>query len=69
MKSETQLLTVYELADVLRVSYKTALKVMKRSLPYVQVAGQYRIRAVDVEKFICNLPLETKGKTSKKRGA
>jgi len=69
MKSETQLLTVYELADVLRVSYKTALKVMKRSLPYVQVAGQYRIRAVDVEKYLCNIPMDTVKKTTKKRGA
>ena len=68
MELKTQLLTVYELADILRVSYKTALKVMKQSLPYIHVAGQYRIRAVDVEKFICNLPIET-NHTTKRKGS
>ena len=46
------LLTVQQLADILQVSYKTALKVMKKSIPYVKIAGQYRIQPEQVQRFI-----------------
>lgn len=46
------LLTVQQLADILQVSYKTALKVMKQSIPYTKVAGQYRIDPKQVQNFI-----------------
>ena len=52
MSKMKHMLTVQELADILQVSYKTALKVMKDSIPYIQVAGQYRIHPKHVRKFI-----------------
>lgn len=52
MSKVKHMLTVQELADILQVSYKTALKVMKDSIPYIQVAGQYRIHPKHVNRFI-----------------
>ena len=52
MSKKNHMLTVQELADILQVSYKTALKVMKDSIPYIQVAGQYRIHPTHVNQFI-----------------
>lgn len=46
------MLTVQELADLLQVSYKTALRVMKNEIPYIKVEGQYRIHPREVNKFI-----------------
>ena len=54
MSKMKHMLTVQELADILQVSYKTALKVMKDSIPYIQVAGQYRIHPKHVNRFINN---------------
>ena len=54
MSKTKHLLTVQELADILQVSYKTALKVMKDSITYIQVAGQYRIHPKHVNRFINN---------------
>ena len=54
MSKMKHMLTVQELADILQVSYKTALKVMKDSIPYIQVAGQYRIHQKHVNRFIHN---------------
>lgn len=52
MSNLERMLTVKDLAGYLQVSYKTALKVMKKSIPYIEVAGQYRIHPKHVEKFI-----------------
>ena len=52
MNKPERMLTVHELADCLQVSYKTALKVMKKSIPYIQVEGQYRIHPKHVNQFI-----------------
>lgn len=50
--STKHMLTVHELADLLQVSYKTALQVMKKNIPYIKVEGQYRIHPREVNKFI-----------------
>ena len=52
MTKPEQMLTVHDLAECLQVSYKTALKVMKKSIPHFLVEGQYRIHPRDVNRFI-----------------
>lgn len=52
MSNLERMLTVKDLAECLQVSYKTALKVMKKSIPYIEVAGQYRIHPEQFNRFI-----------------
>ena len=52
MSNLERMLTVKDLAECLQVSYKTALKVMKNSIPHFLGEGQYRIHPKDVNQFI-----------------
>ena len=52
MSDLERMLTVKDLAECLQVSYKTALKVMKKRIPYIEVEGQYRMHPKHVDQFI-----------------
>lgn len=52
MNNIEQMLTVQELSELLQVSYKTALKEMKLSIPYIRVSGKYRMRPQDVARYM-----------------
>lgn len=44
--------TIEEIAYVLKLDYETTLKLLENSIPYLQVAGQYRVYDGDFYDFL-----------------
>ena len=52
-----ELLTPEEVAEIFKVSYHTALDIIRRNFNYVKVGKQYRVSRDEIEKL-----LTTKGR-------
>ena len=52
MNSIPEFLTPEEVAEKLKVSYHTALDVIKRNRIYIKVGRQYRVPKTELEKLL-----------------
>lgn len=52
MNRQEQMVTVQELANYLQVSYDDALEVMKTCIPYIYVAGHYRMQLKHIKEYL-----------------
>lgn len=47
-----ELLTPEEVAEILKISYHSALDIIKRNFRYVKVGKQYRVPRTEIEKLL-----------------
>ena len=52
----TELLTIYEVAEILRVSYETALMYVKQNNLTIKVGRQYRVSKEKLAKHLSQQP-------------
>lgn len=50
----SELLTPEEVARILKVSYHSALDIIKRNFAYIKVGKQYRVSKEEVEKLFAS---------------
>ncbi len=54
MKSLPELLTPEEVAKLFKISYHSALDIIKRNFAYIKVGKQYRVSKEEVEKLLAS---------------
>lgn len=54
MRIGRQLMTLKELADLLKVHPSTARRLLPEKIPLRRVGGQIRVKPEDVERFLAN---------------
>ena len=54
-----ELLTVYEVAEILKVSYETALVYVKQNNLSIKVGRQYRVSKDLLSKHLCQQPTKS----------